>query len=169
MQDTTTTTDALELLMSQHAHIESQLDDLEYAFDAAQKADQLRRLADSIAAHMAIEERLFYPSVMDESTRASLMELTEEHLSIKRVLADLLTVDPADERFDAKLAVLAEQFLHHAREEEEEELFPRVRSLLDDGELAVLGNELLVMYEELMAQEPRRYLPMETQVAAALP
>ncbi|HWU88526.1 MAG TPA: hemerythrin domain-containing protein [Kofleriaceae bacterium] len=164
----TTTTDALELLMSQHEEIESLIEDIEEVGDPGLKGDMFRALADSIAAHSAIEEKMFYPSVMHETTRELLVEFTEEHLSIKRLVADMLHLDPADEHFDAKLTVLKEQFRHHAHDEEEDLLFPKVRELFDEDELAALGNELLAKYEELVTQEPRRHVPDETREAAPL-
>jgi hemerythrin superfamily protein len=163
-----TTTDALELLMSQHEEVEALIEDIETAKDPDMKAELFRTLADSLAAHAMIEEKMFYPSVMHESTRELLLESTEEHLSVKRLIADMMGLDPADEHFAAKLTVLKEQIRHHAHDEEEDELFPKVRELFDEDELAALGNELLAKYEELISLEPRRNVPEETREAAQL-
>lgn len=163
-----TTTDALELLMSQHEEVEALIEEIESAEDPEMKAELFRMLADSLAAHAMIEEKMFYPSVMHESTRELLVESTEEHLSVKRLIADMMALDPADEHFVAKLTVLKEQVRHHAHDEEEDLLFPKVRELLDEEQLAALGNELLAKYEELMPLEPRRNVPEETREAAPL-
>ena len=61
---------------------------------------------------------------------ALVLESLEEHLSMKRLLADLLALSPADETFQPKCKVLQEQARHHHKEEEEH-LFPKVRQLLD--------------------------------------
>jgi hemerythrin superfamily protein len=163
-----TTTDALELLMAQHDEVDAMIEEIESADDPDEKADLFRMLADAIAAHSTIEEKMFYPSVMHETTRELLLEATEEHLSVKRLVADMMDLDAADEHFDAKLTVLKEQLRHHAHDEEEDLLFPKVRELFDDDELAALGNELIAKYEELIAQEPRRNVPEETREAAPL-
>ena len=163
-----TTTDALELLMDQHDEVESLIEQIESADDPDEKLERFQMLADSFAAHSMIEEKMFYPSVMHESTRELLVAFTEEHLSAKRLIADMMDLDPGDEHFDAKLTVLKEQIRHHARDEEEEQLFPKVRALFDDEELAALGNELIAKYEEVIAQEPRRNVPEETREAAPL-
>lgn len=163
------TTNALELLMSQHEQVESLIEDIESTDDLAEKATLFEALADQLAAHATIEEKLFYPAVMDESTRELLVESTEEHLSVKRLLADMMELDPGDERFDAKLMVLRDQVVHHAHEEEEEQLFPLVRQLFDEDDLAALGNELLAMFEGLLEKgAPRQSVPAETQEAAQL-
>jgi hemerythrin superfamily protein len=169
MNKDTTTIDALELLMEQHEEVETLIDEIEDADDPDEKLRLFEQLADKLAAHATIEEKLFYPAMMDESTRELLVESTEEHLSVKRLLADMMELDAEDEHFDAKLTVLRDQIVHHAHEEEEGELFPLVRKLCDQDELAALGNEMLAMFEALLEKgAPRQNVPAETRAAASL-
>lgn len=163
------TTNALELLMSQHEQVETLIEDIENAEDPSEKSVLFEALADQLAAHATIEEKLFYPAVMHESTRELLVESTEEHLSVKRLLADMMELDPDDERFDAKLMVVRDQVVHHAHEEEENTLFPLVRKFFDEDDLAALGNEMLAMFERLLEKgAPRANVPAETAEAAPL-
>lgn len=169
MNKDTNTTDALELLISQHEEVEMLIEKIEDSSDPSVKGQLFERLADQLAAHATIEEKLFYPAVMAGDTRELLLEAAEEHLSVKRLLADMMELDPDDERFDAKLLVLRDQVSHHAHEEEEDELFPKVRRMFDADDLAALGNEMLAMFERLLEQgDPRRSVPAETREAAAL-
>jgi hemerythrin superfamily protein len=161
------TTDALELLSDQHDEVLDVIARLEAA-DDDEKDELFRELADMIAAHSTVEEKLFYPTVMSEQTAALLLEATEEHLAVKRVLADMLELSPDDDHFDAKLTVLRDEFRHHAKDEEENKLFPIVRQLLGADERAALGNELVAMFEDLIQQEPRMQVPGETDEAAPL-
>lgn len=164
-----TTTNALELLMSQHEEVEDLIEQIEGTDDPAEKGILFEALADRIAAHATMEEQVFYPAVMHETTRELLVEATEEHLAVKRVLADMLDLDPEDEHWSAKLLVLRDQFIHHARDEEEDLLFPHVRELFDDDELAAIGNEMLALHERLLERgEPRRSVPSEIAAAAPL-
>ena len=87
---------------------------------------------------------------------------------VKRLLADMMTLEPDDDHFDAKLKVLKENVRHHAHDEEEDKLFPQVKKMFSEDELAALGNEMLAMFEDLMDQEPRRNVPAETAEAAEL-
>jgi hypothetical protein len=87
---------------------------------------------------------------------------------VKRVLADMLELAVDDERFDAKLCVLKEEFRHHARDEEEGALFPILRRELSGETLAGLGNEMLALYETVLAQQPRFQVPNEIAQAAPL-
>ncbi len=162
-----TTIDCLELLTEQHAEVDQLFEAIEQG--KGDKDSQFVELADKLAAHSAIEERLFYPSVMNEETRELLQEFVEEHLGAKRLLADMLEIDVDTEEFDAKLTVLKELVSHHAHTEEEKKLFPVLERTLSADDRAALGNELLVMFEGLMEEEPRRNVPMETDAPAPLP
>jgi len=167
-RDHAASTNALGLLEGQHDEIEELFDQIEDTNSGARKAKLFYELADELAAHAKIEETLFYPAVLAKQTEDILLESVEEHLAIKRVLADLLELDVDDEHFDAKLSVMKEQVQHHAREEEEGELFPKVKKLLSAEELEALGGEMLSMFEGLMRSEPRAGVPQETDAAATL-
>lgn len=165
---TTTTTNALELLKSQHDEVEDLIEKIEDSEDPDEKEQLFAELADNVAAHAMIEEKIFYPSVMMDRTHEMLIESTEEHLVVKRLLADMMALDVEDEHFDAKLKVLKENIRHHARDEEEEKLFPQVERMMSDDELSGLGNEMLAMFELLLEREPRKQVPSETAEAAEL-
>jgi hemerythrin superfamily protein len=158
---------ALDLLTDQHTLVDRLFERVEAKGKDAQAA--FIQLADCLAAHATIEEKIFYPRVMATQTSEMLHESVEEHLAIKRVLADMLTMDLEDDEFEAKLSVLKEEVAHHAHEEEEAKLFPLVRKMMDADQLAGLGSDLLAMFEELMKSSPRQHVPAETGEAAPLP
>ena len=160
--------DALTLLEEQHDEVDALFAKIEAAEEAVTKAALFEELADKLAAHAKIEEVLFYPAVMARQTKDLVIESTEEHLQLKRVLADMLDLDPEDDHFDAKLKVMKEEVSHHAREEEEGELFPKVKKLLDEDTLAGLGGEMASMFEELLEEQPRNDVPNEVAEAAQL-
>ena len=162
------TINALELLRSQHTEVENLIEEIEESDDPDERQELFQELADKLAAHSAIEEKIFYPAVMTDDTHEQLVEATEEHLAVKRLLADMMELDCEDEHFDAKLTVLKEGIRHHAHDEEENELFPKVEEMMDDDELAALGNEMLAMFESLIDRAPRRNVPAETKRAAVL-
>ena len=159
---------AIDLLESQHREVEKLFNQLEKAKDVDRKANLFDDLADKLAVHAAIEEHHFYPAVKAKRTEDILLESLEEHLGIKRVLADLLKIDAGDDTFDAKIKVLQEQVEHHV-EEEESDLFPKVRKVLDAAELAALEQEMVAEQEELEdAGDPRRAIPGQTAAPAPL-
>jgi hemerythrin superfamily protein len=161
--------DVLEILTTQHAELDELIEKLERG--TGDRASLFIQLADKLAAHAAVEEKIFYPAAMTAATSDMLHEAVEEHLEIKRMLADMLALDPRDDEaaFNAKLNVLKENVTHHAHEEEEAKLFPRLRKLLSIDERAALGNDVLAMFEALIEREPRLQVPGETDAAAPLP
>ena len=161
------TTDAVELLTAQHEEVDVLLERLEKG--DGNRRELFMQLANNLAAHATIEEKIFYPAVMAKDTNELLQESVEEHLAIKRVLADLITMKLDNDAFKAKLSVLAEQVSHHAHKEEEDKLFPEVKKLFSADERAALGGEMLAMFEDLMAGAPAMDVPGETEVAAPLP
>ncbi len=154
---------ALELLEEQHREVDDLIAKILESEDSGLKQQQFDRLADSIAAHSTIEEKLFYPAVRTEDTEDLIKESYDEHREIKELLADMIDSDLEDDEFAEQLATLQERFTRHAHEEEEGELFPKVLKLLDRDQLETLGAEMQAMFETEMASEPRNRLMPEAE------
>jgi hemerythrin superfamily protein len=161
--------DVLEVLESQHDEVDQLIEQLERG--RGDRAALFAELADKVAAHAMVEEKIFYPSVMAPNTSELLHEFVEEHLTVKRLLADMMDMDPddGDGEFDETLALLKDELIHHAHDEEEGKLFPRLRRMMTEDERAGLGNEVLAAFEMLIEQEPRRDVPRDTAEPAPLP
>jgi hypothetical protein len=110
---------------------------------------------------------VFYPAVRARRTEDILLESLEEHLSLKRLLADLLELDAEAENWPAKVKVLEEQTCHHHREEEQN-LFPKVRKLLGEDELRDLGEQIEKLQSSLVRSGQARAVANETDAAAPL-
>lgn len=137
------------------------------AADAEERRERFLAAADVLMSHVMIEERLFYPAVKARRTEDILLESLEEHLSIKRLLADLVDLPAEDEHFEAKLHVLEEQTEHHHKEEEEH-LFPKVKKLLSEDEQVELGKQMQAMQLAILADKPRQLAAQQTDAAAEL-
>jgi hemerythrin superfamily protein len=162
-----TETDVVELLTSHHSALDALFEKLEKGEGDANA--HFADLANILAAHSAAEEKIFYPAVMAKDTNSLLHESVEEHLAIKRLLADMLTMKLDSDSWKAKLNVLKENVSHHAHHEEEKKLFPLVRKMFVADQRAAIGNEVLVMFVELMDGNPSSRVPSETAAAAPLP
>jgi hemerythrin superfamily protein len=159
---------AIKLLESQHREVEKLFAQIESAKDVDKKETLFTTLADSLAVHATIEEHHFYPAVKANRTEDILLEALEEHVAIKRVLSDLLDTEVEDETFDAKIKVLKETVSHHV-EEEETDLFPKVKKLFDANRLEAIGQEMSAEQAELEEKgNPREAVPAETDKAAPL-
>jgi hemerythrin superfamily protein len=150
--------DAVELLRSQHDRFR----ELFAAFDgmsarpSQKKQDLVRTLITELVKHAEVEEQVFYPAVREEvdGIAEEVDEDLEEHHAAE-LLMDELDAMPADaERYDAKVRVLAENVGRHM-EEEEEDLFPKVRSQLSEERRRELGKAM----EQLWKVAPSRPHP----------
>lgn len=137
--------DAITLLKTDHHTVELLFKRFEQAGKRAhvQKREIVDRIIEELSVHTAIEEQVFYPvaraAVPDTEDIA--LESLEEHHIVKWLLSELVDMDPAHERFDAKVTVLMENVRHHVKEEEND-FFPMVRKQLGRNELADLGETL---------------------------
>lgn len=157
---------AIKILMDQHREVEALFKEFENEESSERKQAIFDELADSLAAHAEIEEQIFYPGVKMKETEDLLRESVEEHLSVKRIIADAMQLDPEDEQFEAKLTTLQEQVEHHVGEEEGQ-LFPKVKKAMSDEELEELGIEMENLMATLMSEgEPRANVPDQTDEAA---
>lgn len=161
--------DVLALLTRQHRQMEALLQALVDSEHTVERAAVLARVGDDLAVHMGAEEAVFYPAVRAARTEDILLESLEEHLSLKRLLADLLALPPAEATFLPKSKVLKEQTEHH-HQEEEQHLFPKVQGLLDAAQRRQLGAEVAAHEARLQAPgAPRRAVPGQTGAAEPLP
>ena len=137
---------ATALLESQHRKVEALFKKLENG--RSDPSATLEELADNLAAHMAIEQEIFYPRVKQIDADV-VNESYEEHAVAELTLKRLLAADPDDESFMARVTTLKELILHHV-EEEEQELFPSVEEQIDEDELAQLGKSMKARFDEVM-------------------
>lgn len=159
---------AIEMLKKQHREVAGLFDKLEGAQSAGQRREIFNAIADALAVHATIEERHFYPAVKNKATDDMLLEAVEEHLEIKRAIAELLQLDAGDKTFAAQALMLRDEVEQHV-EEEESELFPVVEDMFDDETLETLAEAMDETQTELLAEgSPRDAIPSETERAAPL-
>src|SRR4051794_13845694 len=112
--------DALSMLQAQHREVEEMF--LMLSQQRPRSAEFRRifaQLADALAIHTTIEERIFYPSVKRRETEDLLERSVDEHLDVKRVLATLLASAP-DGEIMAEMEELGGLTEEHVIEEETE-------------------------------------------------
>ena len=149
--------DALKLLEKDHDEVDALFKQYESEKDemkAAQKQKLAAQICMMLTVHATIEEEIFYPAVrnLDEELRDLVAEAAVEHQSLKDIIGRLEAAPPSDPLYDAGVKVLSEYVKHHVKEEENE-LFPKVRS--SDLDLDTLGAQLLERKEDLEAQGGR--------------
>jgi hemerythrin superfamily protein len=158
---------AIELLVAQHRQMERLLKDLVEAASASERASLFGPCASELMSHVLVEEEIFYPAVKAERTEDVLFESLEEHLSLKRVLRDLVGLAFDNPHFEPKMHVLEEQVRHHHKEEEEH-LFPKVEKIFSRDRLEALARTMRVRQAELRQCDARSLLAGQTKEAAEL-
>ncbi len=122
------------------------------------RARLLAELASELRVHMRFEEDTLFPAIKpkaDKETRAQTLECYAEHEAARATLHELESTPVGDEMWEAWLKVLAEELEHHM-EEEEDDLFPQARELIDRSRLEAMNIE----YDELReraAEPPKRH------------
>jgi hemerythrin superfamily protein len=138
-------TDAITLLKADHKKVEKLFKRYEKTTDRAiaTREKLIDEITTELSVHAEVEEQLLYPAsrqLSDESEALTLESLEEHHL-VKVTLAELSKLSPEDERFHPKVMVLMENVRHHV-EEEEQELFPKLRKAYSRTELTDLGESI---------------------------
>jgi hemerythrin superfamily protein len=148
--------DALLLLTGDHNRVRG-LFKLYKAAHESQDTQRGQELAEKIirelTVHTEIEESTFYPAIKDcgdQKLSELVVEGYEEHAVVKDLINEVQACQPGDERWHAKMTVIIENVEHHA-EEEEKDMWPKVRSLMDATGLESLAKRLEAKKRELGA------------------
>jgi hemerythrin superfamily protein len=145
--------DAFDFLKGQHQEVKQLFSEFEDAEDENAALEVARVICQKLTVHATIEEEIFYPAARaKEALKDSVLEALEEHLSVKRLIADIEEADADDETLKAKVSVLEEQVSHHVKEEETE-LFPMARKAFSKEERRVMGQQLSERSEALEASD----------------
>lgn len=145
--------DALALLEMQHREVERVFDRIHDSEDEDEIRQALFEVADLLSAHAMLEERLFYPAVRSADTEELVTESLHDHDDVKRVLVELLDVEPSRADFSGMLEELEGLIEGHV-EEEEHELFPRVQRMMSAEQLRDLGQELTALLAQVQQAGP---------------
>ena len=148
--------DALTLLEQDHQKVKKIMGELGKTTERGVKTREelFTKLVKELTVHEKIEEQIFYPAVKDAAKTKKLEEIVaesfEEHHFVNVVIAEIQKTPYDAEEWAAKFSVMMENIEHHAFEEEEGEMFPKVRKLFSKTELADLGAQMEDLKTQLM-------------------
>ena len=134
---------ATDLLIRHHRKLEDLFARLESSKGYTDAT--LRALADDLTAHIAIEEKLFYPAIRKANPDV-ILEGLEEHAMGRFALQRLLGTPSSDHSLKARLNALKELMTNHHKEEESE-LFPKARKVMSNDALHELGRAMLTLFD----------------------
>lgn len=134
---------ALDLLVEDHRNVRKLFKEYDKVHEKATAEDKLElveQICTEFLVHADIEEQIFYPAVRDAIKDEELIDEAEvEHQTARDLIEQIQAMKPDDDLYDAKVRVLGEYVEHHV-EEEEKEMFPKVKKAKLD--LEAMGQEM---------------------------
>jgi hemerythrin superfamily protein len=144
---------ALDLLKQDHEKVKELFKQFEANDDPSANEGIVDDIKTELQTHAHVEESIFYPTLEDQNDE-ELIELVdeslEEHQEVKDLLKDIESLMGDEQQVRTKVMALRQKVEHHATEEETE-MFPRVRKVLQTEELERMGEEI--------ESEKQRYSP----------
>ena len=140
-------------LHQDHEKVEQLFRKLKDTTDGAEKTrlELCQKLKHELLAHAEFEEAVFYPTVRERNgVGQQIQEGIEEHNEVKRMLEEIEALEPTSSEFMDKIEELEQAVRHHV-DEEESEIFPVAKKVIDKDE----GEQMSTRHDE-MAQEHMR-------------
>jgi hemerythrin superfamily protein len=135
--------DVLELLKQDHQTVKDLFEQGQQTQDKKHQKQIFKEIKTELERHARLEETIFYPAMEEhEDLKEMVLESLEEHKQMKTVLREMARLSSNSERFKPKFKVLKDNVEHHAVEEEEGKMFPKIRKIINRAELEELGQEL---------------------------
>lgn len=141
--------DAIELLTADHRKVKALFEEYENLSDrsTATKKKLATEICLELTKHATAEEEIFYPAVRAATKDDDMLdEAVVEHASAKDLIAQIISMEPTEDLYDAKVKVLSELIDHHVKEEETE-MFPKARKAKLD--LDALGAQIAARKEQI--------------------
>jgi hemerythrin superfamily protein len=143
--------DAVALLKADHRQVETWFSQFSKSKNAQKKQLLATQICDALIVHTTIEEEIFYPAFIEATGDKDMHhEAVVEHAGAKELIAQIQSMSPRDDYYDAKVTVLSEMIKHHVKEEEQPGgMFAEAKK--SDMDLQALGEQLLQRKQELQA------------------
>lgn len=134
--------DAIEFLIKEHNKVRSTLKAISKISSEKSRKNKFEALCKDLIRHETMEEKIWYPALRTQNPelREIIKHLIEEEKSAAKAIKSFKKVK-FDFIWKLKFAKFKHDIEHHA-DEEEENLFPKVRKLLSKAELTLLGTKM---------------------------
>ena len=134
--------DAIQLLTTDHEEVDAMFRKVETLPDGDAKDELVQNIVRELSVHAVIEEQVLYPAMRTAlpDGDALVEEAIDEHQQAKELLSDIEKSSTPGER-DTLLRQVMTSIRHHVQEEEGE-LFPKLRTAIGEAELMEMGSKL---------------------------
>ena len=135
--------DVTRILEQDHRKVEQLFEQIEKQ-QGSIRAKLVDQLAADLRMHMRIEETIVYPFVVKQLNgdgKEMVEEAKTEHEGARKVLAEVERLSPNEPGFDGAFEMLLAGISHHV-EEEETEVFPKLRKKASAEQLNEVGEQV---------------------------
>ena len=140
---------AIALLKKDHREVGGWFEKYEKLKADTEKLALYKKISKALKVHTTIEEEILYPEERGDVEDDMLDEAYVEHSGAKKLIAEIDSMKPSEEFYDAKVKVLGEYIKHHVKEEEQPGgLFAEAKK--GDEDLNEMGRRMKARKEELM-------------------
>lgn len=144
--------DGIEALEKDHDRIRSLFCELESNTEPEKLQDSFEKLGNILTIHAEAEEQVLYPQASSYEGTAELIDKgRQEHDKGDELVLAIKSLNPKEAEFKQKMGELQTFMLNHL-DDEEKQLFPRVRQYMSDRKLEELGKEIRETKAEVAAK-----------------
>ena len=134
--------DAIETLEKDHDRIRSLFSEFNETNDSQELQDCFDKIGNILTIHAEAEEQVLYPEASKcEGTSELIAKGHQDHDKGDQMVLEIKTLNPSESEFKQKVKELQSFMLNHL-DEEENDLFPKVRQGMDDRKLEELATEI---------------------------
>ena len=164
---------ATSIIRLDHTHVLSTFHKYKVHDDPETKKRLVKAVCIALEIHAQLEEEIFYPAMQGGPVDNALVEKSvPEHQEMRRLIADLRSMEPTDPAYDQTFMELMRDVMHHVADEETT-LLPDAERLIPER-LTELGAQMNRRRMELLkpragelAVDAVRGLPKTTILLAA--
>lgn len=161
------------MIRMDHTHVLSTFHKYKVHDDPEVKQGLVKAACIALEIHAQLEEEIFYPAMRGGPVDTALVEKSiPEHDEMKRLIAELRSMEPTDPAYDQTFMELMRDVMHHVADEETT-LLPDAERLIPE-QLSELGAQMTKRRMELLkpragelASNVARGMPASTMLLAA--
>ncbi len=132
---------AIQLILNQHAKIRKFLSQITKSKKPSFLEREFNKLSLFLISHETMEQKIWYPFLRKNTKLKTLVShLINEEKTAAKTISKIKKIK-SQETFEEKLFELKNAVSHHANEEEKN-LLPKVKKMIDDVELKAIGKKM---------------------------
>lgn len=144
--------DVLDLIKADHRQVETLFSEIESTDEPHKLYECFNQLYNALNVHVEVKEQIFYPAIRNcQDTEELVDEAQQEHSKAKQMLEDLEYLSPTSVEFKQKIGELKQAIQHHVQEQENE-VFSKVRECMSQKEREQLGSKFEALKRKLRSE-----------------